>query len=166
MKAKINVYKQANNIVAVYVLLIILPGTISCSGLLRNYGMINPSAGVTGDFERFHVKTELRYYISGADLYPNAIMGLREDVRLDPRALWKEVKMTPPQLRELVGDMKAKAFGLGLYLYGFELITPDGGSIGVWYSIPSLFRSGRTRKRSTVGNSQATRRWTRKVVIW
>lgn len=119
-------------------LFLLLLGMISCAGLTRNYGLINPSAGITNDFERFNVSHELDYYISGSDLYPNAILGLRRDLRLDPKTLWKKVPMTPAKMKELVGDMKAKVseVGLSLYLYGFKLITPGGRQVGVWYSIP------------------------------
>jgi len=133
-----------------YVPLVILLGMISCSGSLRNYGTINPSEEVTGDFERASVKTEWRYYVSGADLYPNAILGLRKDLQLDPGTLWKSVAMTPEKLKELVGDMRAKAFTLGQYLYGFELTTPQGAPIGAWYSMPTARTMVRLNEDGTV----------------
>jgi hypothetical protein len=119
-----------------YALWFLLLGMISCSGLIGNYGLINPSAGVTGDFESFRINPDLDYYISGSDLYPNAVMGLRRDLHLHPQTLWKKVAMTPEKMEEIVGYMKAKVAELGLYLQGFELITPDGAPVGVWYSIP------------------------------
>ena len=120
-----------------HVLFFLLLGMISCSGLLRNYGLINPNAGITDDFERFNVNPEFYYYISGSDLYPNAILGLRKELRLDPRTLWKKVAMTPAKMKEIVGDMKTKVSEYGLFLYGFEMTAPDGRPVGVWYSIPT-----------------------------
>ena len=119
-----------------YALCFLLLGMISCSGLLRNYGMINPSAVITNEFESFRINPGLNYYISGTDLYPNAVMGLCKDLQLDPRTLWKKVPMTPGKMEEIVGDMEARVRELGLYLQGFELVTPDGRPVGVWYSIP------------------------------
>ena len=55
--------------------------------LLRNYGTINPHNEVTQAFEGYRVNSELRYYVSGALHYPNALMGLHKDLRLDPRTL-------------------------------------------------------------------------------
>lgn len=144
LRAQLNVHKAqlglsalVKNAVCGYVFLIIPLVIISCSGSLSNYGLITPSERVAGEFARFNVRTEYRYYRSGSPLYPNAILGLRKDLRLDPRTLWKEVEMTPLTMKELVGGMQTKAFGLGLYLYGFELTTPDGSPVGSWYSIPT-----------------------------
>jgi hypothetical protein len=135
-----------------YALCFLLLGMISCSGLIRNYGLINPSAVITNEFESFRINPELNYYISGSDLHPNAILGLREDLQLDPRTLWKRVVMTPTKMKELVGDMKTKVseFGLSLYLYGFELITPDGRPVGVWYSIPTARTLLRMNEDNTI----------------
>ena len=112
-------------------------GMISCSGLIGNYGLMNPSDGIRADFESFNINPEYRYYISGPDLYPNAILGLRKDLRLDPRTLWKNVAMTPAKMKEIVGNMKTRAFQYGLFFYGFEVTIPDGSPVGVWYSIPT-----------------------------
>ena len=71
-------------------------GVLSCSGsLFRNYGQILPAGGETKDLESGVFHPELRYYTSGSDLYPNALIGLHRDYRLDPETLWKEVAMTP-----------------------------------------------------------------------
>ncbi|MCK9363668.1 MAG: hypothetical protein M0P74_08750 [Syntrophales bacterium] len=135
---------------SIYALIVILAGMISCSGSLRNYGMINPSEGATGDFERSKVKTEWRYYVSGADLYPNAILGLPKELQLAPGTLWKSVAMTPEKMKELVGDMKAKTSELSQYLYGFELTTPQGAPLGAWYSIPTARTMLRLNEDGTI----------------
>ena len=85
------------------VLLILCLGVLSCSGsLFRNYGQILPGGEVTRDLERGVFHPELRYYTSGSDLYPNALIGLHRDYRLNPEALWKEVAMSPEKLRGAV----------------------------------------------------------------
>jgi hypothetical protein len=122
--------------VSLCVLLLLCLGVLSCSGsLFRNYGSILPADGGAKDLESGVVRPELRYYTSGSDLYPNALIGLHRDYRLDPDTLWKEVRqMTPERLRELVGDMKTKAQPRQ-FLHEFDLLDTGGKKIGFWYSI-------------------------------
>jgi hypothetical protein len=118
------------------VLLLIGLNLAACSGsLFRNYGRILPSDEVGGDMEAGRVRPEIRYYTSGSDLYPNALIGLNRDYRLDRETLWKEVVMTPEKLREIIGYMKAKAREFHQYPYGFDLLDTGGKKIGFWYSI-------------------------------
>jgi hypothetical protein len=111
-------------------------GTVACASLLRNYGTINPKDEVTRTFEGYRVNSEYRYYVSGSLLYPNALMGLHRDYRLDPRTLWREVPgMTTAKMTEIVDYMKAKASRHNLFLFGFEMSDNSGRPIGVWYSV-------------------------------
>jgi hypothetical protein len=108
----------------------------ACAGnLFKNYGRIDPSSETTRAFESYQVNPEFRYYISGSDLYPNALMGLNRAYRLDPRTLWKEVTMTPEKMKVIVEDMKTKAFEFHQFQHGFEMTDDTGRPIGVWYSI-------------------------------
>jgi hypothetical protein len=119
-----------------FLLLVLCLGVLSCSGsLFRNYGRILPSDEADRDLEGDVVHPEIRYYISGSDLYPNALIGLHRDYRLDRETLWKEVAMTPGKLREIVGFMKAKAREHGQFPHGFDLLDTGGKKIGFWYSI-------------------------------
>ena len=119
-----------------FLLLVLCLGVLSCSGsLFRNYGRILPSEEADRDMEGGVVHPEIRYYTSGSDLYPNALMGLHRDYRLDRETLWKEVAMTPGKLREIVGFMKAKAREHGQFPHGFDLLDTGGKKIGFWYSI-------------------------------
>jgi hypothetical protein len=121
--------------VGLCVLLLLCLGVLSCSGSLRNYGQILPGGEVTRDLERGVFQPELRYYTSGSDLYPNALIGLHRDYRLNPETLWKEVAMTPEKLRGIVGYMKTKASEYGQFQYEFELLDTKGKKIGFWYSL-------------------------------
>ena len=122
--------------VGLCVLLLLCLGVLSCSGsLFRNYGQILPAGGETKDLESGVVRPELRYYTSGSDLYPNALIGLHRDYRLDPETLWKEVAMTPGKLREIVGFMKTKASEFSQFPHEFELLDTGGKKIGFWYSL-------------------------------
>ncbi len=108
----------------------------ACTGhLLKNYGRIDPSTETTRAFESHQVNPEYRYYISGSEFTPNALMGMSRMHRLDPRTLWKEVSMTPEKMKEIVEQMKAKASEYHLYQYGFEMSDDAGRPIGAWYSI-------------------------------
>ena len=108
----------------------------ACTGqFFRNYGRIDPSGEVTDAFERYEVNPDFRYYISGSDLYPNALMGLHREYRLDPETLWKEVEMTPERMKGIVEHMKIKASEFYQHQYGFEITDNGGRPIGVWYSI-------------------------------
>ena len=124
--------------VGLCVLLLLCLSVLSCSGsLFRNYGQILPGGEVTRDLERGVFHPEFRYYTSGSDLYPNALIGLHRDYRLPPDTLWKGVAMTPEKLREIVVFMKTKAFEFGQFQHEFELLDTGGKKIGFWYSILS-----------------------------
>ena len=110
---------------------------IGCAGsLFKNYGEISPDMRVTKAFETYQINPEYNYYISGSDVYPNAIIGLDKRYTLESD-LWKEVEMTPEKLRELVTDMKDKATTVnwGSRPYGFVMFDDKGNQIGVWYSL-------------------------------
>jgi hypothetical protein len=107
----------------------------ACTGLFKNYGRIDPSQAVTLAVENREVSPQYRYYISGSDLYPNALMGLHRDYRLDPETLWREVQMTPKLMEEIVWGIKTRAFQVGAYPAGFDLLDNQGRPIGIWYSI-------------------------------
>lgn len=118
-------------------ILILCLGAAACTGsLFKNYGTINPHLEVTRAFEGYRVNGEYRYYVSGALHYPNALMGLHRDHRLDPRTLWKEVPMmTPARMQEIVDNMKTKASEHNMLQYGFEMSDEKGRPVGVWYSV-------------------------------
>jgi hypothetical protein len=118
-------------------ILILCVSAAACTGsLFRNYGRINPHTEVTRAFEGYRVNGEYRYYVSGALHYPNALMGLHRDHRLDPRTLWKEVPgMTSARMQEIVDNMKTKASEHNMFQYGFEMSDDKGRPVGVWYSV-------------------------------
>jgi len=120
-----------------YLLLMACLSTTACTGqIFRNYGRINFSNETTMAFESHSINTDFRYYTSGPDIYyPNAIIGLHRNYRIDTQDLWKEVEMTPEVMQNIVRNMKEKSSTRQLFLYGFELVDPKGQPIGVWYSI-------------------------------
>ncbi len=116
--------------------LMLCAGVAACASLFRNYGAINPKNEGTRAFEGYQVNSEFRYYVSGGLTYPNALMGLHKDYRLDPRTLWKEVRgMTTEKMQEIVDHMKTKASQRNMVQFGFEMSDNKGRPIGVWYSV-------------------------------
>jgi hypothetical protein len=108
---------------------------LACASMSGNYGRFNPSDQVYQAFTTFQVNKDFRYYISGPDLNPNALMGLHRSYHLDPESLWREVQMTPEKMKEIVQGMDAKASMQNEYQKGFELVDNNGRPIGVWYSL-------------------------------
>lgn len=120
----------------VYLVIVSCLALTACTGnLFRNYGRIDSSREVSEAFERYDVNPNFRYYISGSDLFPNALMGLDRKHRLDPQTLWREVAMTPERMKGIVENMKTKAGEFLQYQHGFEITDNEGRPIGVWYSI-------------------------------
>jgi hypothetical protein len=108
----------------------------ACGGqLFRNWGRIDINSETTRAFENHYVDTSYRYYISGSDTYPNAVIGLHRDYRLDSETFWREVGMTPAMMRTIVQNMKEKSSERLHLLYGFKLVDAAGKQVGVWYSI-------------------------------
>jgi len=124
--------------------------TLACAGMFANYGRFNPSDEVYQAFTTFQVNKDFRYYITGSDLHPNALMGLNRSYQLDPRALWREVQMTPEKMKAIVEGMNAKASSQREYHKGFELLDSNGRPIGVWYSLLRAQTFVRTHEDGTV----------------
>lgn len=117
-------------------ILVLCLGTAACSNtLFKAYGRIDPTPEATQAFEGYQVNPDYRYYISGADLNPNAFMGLERKYQLDPSALWREVEMSAAKMKEIVNGMKTKAYEHRMFQYGFVISDNNGRPIGLWYSL-------------------------------
>ena len=98
------------------------------------WGSIVTDEAVKNYFDTYQVSADLDYYISGSDVYPNAILGLNKKYILES-SLWKKIELTPAALKELVTNMKAKAEDMGQNQFGFAVRDNRGEKIGLWYSI-------------------------------
>jgi hypothetical protein len=113
--------------VAVLVLAATLAG---CAG---RYGSIRVDARVARDLGAAQVLPGHRYYTTGSELEPAAIVALREDRPL--RGAWRVIAATPALLAKLSAEMQ-----------GSRLVLPDGGiifddrgeRIGIWFSYHRL----------------------------
>lgn len=101
------------------------------------YGSIRPNRSVTGNFESHRVKTDLTYYLSGSETYPNAIIGVDKRLTLES-SLWKQRDFTPEELGELVRRMQARADEHDQVLDGFDILDSEGKYIGEWFSLPGI----------------------------
>ena len=101
------------------------------------YGELRPSKEATDTFETFRIDPGKEYYLSGSDVYPNAIIGIDKSRTLETD-LWKKRDLTAEGMKELVGNMRARAMGRMAFLQGFEILDDRGAKIGEWFSLPGM----------------------------
>ena len=110
---------------------------MGCAGIFqKNYGSIKPDGDVSAAFESYKIDPQLNYYISGSEVYPNALMGLKKTYTLDSD-LWKIIEPTAKEFREIIQYMQKRALEAGQHQFGFAILDDKGKQIGVWYSILS-----------------------------
>jgi len=110
--------------------------TVSCAAgaSFKNLGKIKPSEEATRIFENHKVLSNYRYYLSGSDLFPDAVIGLDKAYVLDSD-LWKEIELTPAKLKDIVESLHIKSRERLEMLHGFDILDDKGNKIGIWYSI-------------------------------
>ncbi len=101
------------------------------------YGKLYPGQNVPGSDAPFRVDPEKHYYVSGPDLYPNALLGLNKDWVLKSD-LWKKRELDDVGIKELVLNMQDRAMEKSLFLHEFDVLDDRGMKIGDWYSIMGL----------------------------
>lgn len=108
-------------------MLVLAVALAGCAG--RN-GSIRWDAGVGQAFETAQVLPGHRYYTTGSETSPDAVLALRENhpLRSD---LWREVPMTPEILARLVDRMRGTRDDSP---YGSVVLDEKGTRIGVWCS--------------------------------
>jgi hypothetical protein len=99
------------------------------------YGSLRPSPGTMNAYISFQVDPGMRYYLSGSDLYPNAIIGILKAWTLKSD-LWKPLDLDPKKLKELIFNIKSKGIGAGVMPDGYEIFDDRGRKIGDWFSLP------------------------------
>jgi hypothetical protein len=101
------------------------------------YGKIRPNRSVTEAYENFRVNPQFRYYISGPDGYPGAIIGIGKEWTLESD-LWKARDLDSGGLRDLVQHMQSRGADSGTMLHGFAIYDNRGRIIGDRFSLPGL----------------------------
>jgi hypothetical protein len=99
------------------------------------YGSLRPNLQTTNAYLSAQVDPGMRYYLSGPDLYPNAIIGIGKEWALESD-LWKPVDLESNKLKELIFNIKSQGMGSGSNPYGYEIFDDRGGKIGDWFSLP------------------------------
>jgi hypothetical protein len=101
-----------------------------------SYGRLDMSSEVLRDFTAGIILPAHRYYTSGGENTPIAIIGVSEDFTLVTER-WKERTMSPDLLRKLVRSMAAEYGTIEAGLVGSTIVNDQGERIGVWYSSES-----------------------------
>ncbi len=105
----------------------------SCAGT-GNYGKFVYNDNVKKAFETYQLPPNHTYYYSGPDAFPRAIIGVRNEYRLESK-FWKPVDLTKTQLKRWFEKAGRSRDGYYLNKNGAALLTPDGSQIGVWYAV-------------------------------
>ena len=104
------------------------------SGFRKNYGYLSPNDEVTADFESYRVQPEYRYYFSGPDQSPNAVICIHKDIELVSK-FWKPQSVSADRLRNWIWWMNYNySQTYGWKPRGYKIMDPEGNPAGVWYS--------------------------------
>jgi hypothetical protein len=115
-------------------------------------GKLQPSREATDAFETFRIDPGKEYYLSGSDVYPNAIIGIDKSWTLGTD-LWKKRDLTADGMKELVGNMRSKAMEQMTLLQGFDIMDNREVKIGEWFSLPGMSIVIRMKGRDRVSIS-------------
>ena len=110
----------------------ILTAFLLVSGCAQNLGRYQFSNEVDQAFKSYRILPDYKYYYTGLQHRPDAILGIHRDYTLD-NDLWTEIDLAGAQLKNWVGQQgysgSSKRAATGYYI-----LDPAGKRIGVWYS--------------------------------
>ncbi|MDF1594152.1 MAG: hypothetical protein P1P89_21800 [Desulfobacterales bacterium] len=101
------------------------------TGCFANYGKYSRSRDVAKMFETLQVPGDYKYYYTGSDKDPDALMGLQRDYALN-NDLWKETEMDRKQLKKWIDEINL--IGYSSSANGHLILDPNGKTIGIYYS--------------------------------
>lgn len=134
------------------------------------YGELRRDPAAAKSFEFHQVLPGHRYYTTGAQNLPDAILAVDGKYTLQG-TLWREEEMTEKRLRYLVYQLQQSGVGLIDFPVGMAVLGPEGEKIGYWYSdltfttvempgpgkvlvhSPAKIRAGRTDLQRAVDHS-------------
>jgi hypothetical protein len=102
------------------------------TGCLANYGRLEIDRSVEQSFRNHDMLDGYRYYHSGRENKPSAIIGIDPAFQFSSK-FWTAIE--PSQFATMVGRMHPD-YG---FLYGAYILAPDGRRAGVWYSWVNTF---------------------------
>jgi hypothetical protein len=117
----------------IFVGAILLMLTAVFFGCSTNYGRLRLSTEVDNNFKDAVVLPDHKYYYSGSDVRPRAILAVHNSYTLRTR-LWKEVDIDVRQLRKWILYMNDQFPEYATRTYGSRVVDPEGKQVGVWYS--------------------------------
>ena len=124
-----------------------------CMGtLLKDTGSLKPSSAATIHFEKFAINNDYNYFLTGSDVYPVAIFGLRKSYEIDSdKDLWKEIEPKQEIISGLVSNMQMRLLDCCLQkAHGFDILDHQGQKIGEWYSMMGLISGITMREKGKV----------------
>lgn len=123
------------------ILFVLIFALSACAG---NYGRVQKNDKVDQIFTSYQVLDDYRYYFSGRENLPEAILGVHQDYTLETTQ-WTQVSLTQEQLKEWVDVLYFYFHDLPHnHPYGSVILDPSGKQMGIWYSIwdytPVIFK--------------------------
>lgn len=106
---------------------------LSLAGCAGRHGRFVYDEAVDQVFEELTVLSDHRYYFTGPESRPDAIIAIDKRYTLKSK-LWKPVEMTSEKLKHWV-DNPARRARFYPYTYGRYIVSDDGRRIGLWYSL-------------------------------
>ena len=95
-------------------------------------GILKPNLDVNNLFISHKILPDHKYYYSGPDDVPKAIIGIDNNYTLDSK-MWKPVDLTPEKLkkwcRNMFSDNDQPATN-----WGADILDPNGKKVGIWFS--------------------------------
>ncbi|UCF94102.1 MAG: hypothetical protein JSW39_08085 [Desulfobacterales bacterium] len=100
------------------------------AGCSSKYGSLKQNPDLTRLFENNEVLPDYKYYYSGFERIPHAIIGIHKRYTLQTR-VWKDIDLSRTTLNQWVFRMKA--------VYrptprGAWIVDAEGERLGIWYS--------------------------------
>ena len=106
---------------------------VSCAGK-ENYGQLAPDDKVKNTFETYQLSPDYKYYYMGPDAYPRALIGIRNEYRLESK-FWKPVDLTKTQLKRWLEMEGRPRQDYDFRKNGSRINAPDGRQIGILYAL-------------------------------
>lgn len=117
------------------IFLLVLQISLSgCTTSFKNTGVFKRDAQVAENFETARILPDYKYYYSGPEAEPIAILGIHKNYRLQP-GLWKEVALTETQLKKWMERIGNDYRSPKYKYHGSFILNSKGEKIGVWYSL-------------------------------
>ncbi len=104
--------------------------SILMAGCAYNYGTLQKNPDVARAFNMYQMVEDYRYYYSGQENKPSAIIGIHRSYSFDSK-FWTEIESTPEALKKAVRRLYPVHDNPP---YGAYIIDPNGKRAGIWYS--------------------------------